>query len=121
MESGNDQTFCLFLHLFRTLEISNKFSIFSFHFVPVFVQGSKSFFNVFFPMLGYLESFISTKDICVFTSTAAEAENVGQILNANCYFALVAHNFLPPHELDNIQRQWNTPHTTDTMPVLGMP
>ena len=72
-------------------------------------------------MLGYLESFISTKDICVFTSTAAEAENVGQILNANCYFALVAHNFLPPHELDNIQRQWNTPHTTDTMPVLGMP
>ena len=86
-----------------------------------FVQGFKSFFNVFFPMLGYLESFISTKDICVFTSTAAEAESVGQILNANCYFAIVAHNFLPPHELDNIQRQWNTPHTTDTMPVLGMP
>ena len=30
MESGNDQTFCLFLHVFRTLEISNKFSIFHF-------------------------------------------------------------------------------------------
>ena len=75
---------------------------------------------IFFPILGYLESFIGTKDICVFTSTAAEAEFIGKLLDANCYFALVAHNFLPKHELDNIERQWNTPHTTDAMPVLGM-
>ena len=68
---------------------------------------------------GYIESFISTKDICIFTSKAAEADNVGEILKANCYFALVAHEFLQPQELASVKRQWNTPHSADAMPVLG--
>ncbi|KAL9974651.1 hypothetical protein ACROYT_G011712 [Oculina patagonica] len=71
-------------------------------------------------LLGYIDSFITTKDICVFASTAGEADNIGQLLKANCYFALVATDFLDPQELANVRRQWNTPHTTDAMPVLVM-
>ena len=70
-------------------------------------------------MLGYIDSFITTKDICVFASKAAEAENIGKLLTANCHFALVAHEFIDPQERANVRRQWNTPHTTDAMPVLG--
>ena len=77
-------------------------------------------FNIFFSMVGYMDSFIATKDICVFAHKAAEAENIGKLLKANCYFALVAHEFLDPQELANVRRQWNTPHTTDAMPVLGI-
>lgn len=72
---------------------------------------------------GYIESFLSVKeeakDICVFASTPAEAENVGEILKANCYFTLIAHEYLEPQELSSVKRQWNTPHFTDAMPVLG--
>lgn len=71
-------------------------------------------------MSGYLDFFINTKDICVFASKAAEAENIGNLLKANCYFALVAHEFLDPQQLANVKRQWNTPHTTDALPILGM-
>lgn len=70
-------------------------------------------------MSGYLDLFINTKDICVFASKAAEAENIGNLLKANCYFALVAHEFLDPQQLANVKRQWNTPHTTDALPILG--
>lgn len=76
------------------------------------------------PLLGYTESFLSVKeeakDICVFASTPAEAENVGEILKANCYSTLVAHEYLEPQELSSVKRQWNTPHSTDAMPVLVM-
>lgn len=72
---------------------------------------------------GYIESFLSVKeeakDICVFASTPAEVENVGEILKANCYFTLIAHEYLEPQELSSVKRQWNTPHSTDAMPVLG--
>lgn len=82
----------------------------------------KFFFRAF-GTTGYIESFLSVKeeakDICVFTSTPAEAENVGEILKANCYFTLVAHEYLEPQELTSVKRQWNTPHSTDAMPVLG--
>ena len=75
---------------------------------------------ILFSITGYIESFITTKDICVFTSTASEADNIGEILKANCYFVLVAHEFLEPQELASVKRQWNTPHSTDAMPVLGI-
>lgn len=72
---------------------------------------------------GYIESFMSskedTKDICVFTSTTSEAETVEEILKANCYFTLVAHEFLQPQELASVKRQWNTPHSSDASPILG--
>lgn len=72
------------------------------------------------PLLGYIDSFNATKDICVFTSAASEADAIGEILKANCYYTLVAHEFLAPQELANVKRQWNTPHSTDAMPVLVM-
>lgn len=76
------------------------------------------------PLIGYIESFISTKeqakDICVFASTAAEAENIAEILKANCYFTLIAHEYLEPQELASVKRQWNTPHSTEAMPILVM-
>lgn len=82
----------------------------------------KIFFGAF-GTTGYTESFLSVKeeakDICVFASTPAEAENVGEILKANCYSTLVAHEYLEPQELSSVKRQWNTPHSTDAMPVLG--
>ena len=70
-------------------------------------------------MSGCLDLYISTKDICVFVSKAAEAENIGNLLKANCYFVLVAHEFLDPQQLASVKRQWNTPHTTGSLPVLG--
>jgi len=70
-------------------------------------------------MSGCLDLYISTRDICVFASKAAEAENIGNLLKANCYFVLVAHEFLDPQQLASVKRQWNTPHTTGSLPVLG--
>ena len=75
---------------------------------------------IFFSMSGCLDLYISTRDICVFASKAAEAENIGNLLKANCYFVLVAHEFLDPQQLASVKRQWNTPHTTGALPVLGM-
>ena len=53
-------------------------------------------------------------------SKAAEAENIGNLLKANCYFVLVAHEFLDPQQLSSVKRQWNTPHTAGALPVLGL-
>ena len=68
--------------------------------------------------LGFLESSGKSKDVCIFTQTAREADQLGDILGISCH-TLVAHEFRNPGELADIRREWNTPHRTESMPVLG--
>ena len=58
-------------------------------------------------------------EIIIFTSATKDAERVAGILEHEAYSVLLAHEFLRPEHLKEIHRQWNTPHCSQSYPIIG--
>ena len=58
-------------------------------------------------------------EIIIFTSAAKDAERLSELLQHYSYSVLIAHEFIRPEQLHEVHRQWNTPHSSESYPVVG--
>ena len=58
-------------------------------------------------------------EIIIFTSAAKDAERLSELLQHYSYSVLIAHEFMRPEQFHEVHRQWNTPHSSESYPVVG--